>query len=77
MADADVFWFDDYTILYKDKRYLDFIPKRGTILTDQLNALARIAIIATIIFIFTKNNGMIPVALTVLVMTIVIHRLRQ
>ncbi len=50
-----IFWLDDYTILYKDGSYLDFIPRETMTRVEQLNAISRFTLYY-IILIFLFNN---------------------
>ena len=49
MVHHDKFWLDDLSLLYRDEKYLDFIPRPRMTRTEQLNALSRLAIYSGIV----------------------------
>lgn len=55
---TEKFWFDDFTVLYKD--YVSFFPKENTTRIEQLNAIARFSIYLFILILcfgtYDTNN---------------------
>lgn len=41
---SDPIWFEDYEILYKNDRYLDFFPSVNMSLSEKINAITRLGI---------------------------------
>ncbi len=52
-----IFWSNDPTILYKNEKYLEFIPTEKMSRIDQLNAVTRFCIYFLILAIITKQSN--------------------
>lgn len=53
------FWTNDPTVLYMNKKYLEFIPTQKMSRIDQLNAITRLAIYCLILAIIFKQSELI------------------
>lgn len=53
---AEPFWKDDPSILYKESLFMNFFPKKGQTISEQLNSLMRLTIYAGIIVSLYKKN---------------------
>jgi hypothetical protein len=70
------FWLDDITVLYKDNKYLDFVPVKEMSDIEKLNAISRSLIY--LLFIMTlmqKFNEFFYLLLSFLVFIILIYKL--
>jgi hypothetical protein len=67
-----IFWTDDFSILYKDNNYLNFMPSHDMTRIEQLNAITRFCIYFIILLYLTGNtSGWIQLPITLIVVTII------
>ena len=52
----DKFWFDDLTVLYKDKNYLQFFPSNDMSDIQKLNAIARFSLYLMVLLLLMADN---------------------
>lgn len=70
----NIFWLSDIMILFRDKKYLDFIPTNKMTHVEQLNAITRFCIYLIIILLITKRSKiLIYIAIIVIILTIVFY----
>lgn len=68
------FWIKDPTVLYKDSKYLEFIPTFDMSRVEQLNALTRFAIYFIILaLILGKTGTWIPIAVLFILFLIFLY----
>ena len=52
----DVFWYNDFSILFKYNRLDEFFPTKDMTIEEQLNSIVRLSFyISLILVIYTKN----------------------
>lgn len=72
--EKDIFWIDDITILFKNNKFLEFIPTNTMSHTEKLNAITRFSIYFSIlILIFNKNENWLILSVIVILMCIFYH----
>ena len=49
------FWLNNITILYKNDKYLDFVPNSKMTRVEQLNALSRFCFYLIFLFLFLEK----------------------
>lgn len=70
----DIFWYDDMSILYKNDKYLDFIPNSKMNYYEKINAIVRFCIYAIILsFIFNKSQRILILPIMIILMTKIIN----
>lgn len=71
-----IFWLDDLSILYKNNKYLEFIPLTTMTKIEQLNAITRFAIYFIIlILILNKDEIWIIIAVIIIGFTIYLNKM--
>ncbi len=67
---GDKFWAEDFTILFKKERLIEFFPRKEFTNNENLNAITRLVIYASILFfIFTKKQESLYYIIGVLLLT--------
>ena len=56
-TNKNVFWLNDITTLYKDKKYLQFIPNSSMTRIEQLNSITRFCIYLLILFLLFDDSS--------------------
>jgi hypothetical protein len=56
-TNKNVFWLNDITTLYKDKKYLQFIPNSSMTRIEQLNSITRFCIYLLILFLLFDDRS--------------------
>lgn len=71
---SDNFWFNDYTILFRSDRLLDFFPTPNDTNAEKLNSITRFGIYSSIILtIYNKNYRYLSIIFLVLLLTYFIY----
>ena len=71
-----VFWLNDITVLFKNDSYIKFIPTNDMTRIEQLNALTRLFIYLTILFVILgKTDDLIYIPLIGIVFCIILYNL--
>ena len=66
----DIIWYDDYSILYKNDNYLDFIPSSKMSYNEKINAIVRFCIYSIILsFIFNKSQRILILPILIIFIT--------
>ena len=52
----DIFWLNDFSILFKNDNYLYFFPSKYMTRNQQLNSLSRYSIYLFVVFFILSNN---------------------
>lgn len=66
----DIIWYDDYSILYKNDNYLDFIPNSKMSYNEKINAIVRFCIYSIILsFIFNKSQRILILPILIIFIT--------
>lgn len=74
----DEFWINDISILYKDKKFIEFIPHNNMTLNQKLNAITRFCIyFICIVILFCKNDLWIVFAVLVIIGCIAYYNIRN
>ena len=56
-TNKNVFWLNDITVLYKDKKYLQFVPNSSMNRIEQLNSITRFCIYMSILFLLFDDSS--------------------
>ena len=56
-TNKNVFWLNDITVIYKDKKYLQFIPNSSMTRIEQLNSITRFCIYLSILFLLFDDSS--------------------
>lgn len=68
------FWMDDPSILYKNKKYIDFIPSIDMTRVEQLNSITRLSLyFATLIVMFQKNAKWLYLPIIIIMASVVLY----
>jgi len=74
----NVYWMNDFKILYIDDNYIRFFPTKNMTRIEQLNALARFSIYLFIIFIIMdRKDEWLFVPIILIIMNIVLYNLLE
>ena len=66
----DVFWYNDFSILFKYNRLDEFFPTKDMTIEEQLNSIVRLSFyISLILVIYTKNINNLYIGIIVLLFT--------
>ena len=74
MENKTKFWLNDYSVLYRNGNYQDFIPTYKMDRTEKLNAITRLAIYFYIInYLFNGNNEWSYLSIGLIIMSILMN----
>ena len=66
----DLFWYNDFSILFKYSRLDEFFPSKDMTIEEQLNSIVRLSFyISIILVIYTKNINNLYITIIVLLFT--------
>lgn len=72
------FWMDDFTHLYKDGKYVQFVPKYEMTRIEQLNAVTRFCIYLIILFLlFKAEDKWLYIPITAIVIVVVMYNINK
>ena len=71
----DKYWFDDISILYRNEKYLDFIPNSRMNYNEKINAIVRFCIYSIILsLVFNKSQRILILPIIVIIITKIISK---
>ena len=71
---TNIFWLNDFTVLYKDGGYTKIIPIKNVSRAEQLNAITRFCICYIILLLLVgKSNGWIFIPIIIILFTIFLY----
>ena len=74
MENKTEFWLNDYSVLYRNGNYQDFIPTHKMNRTEKLNAITRLAIYFYIVnYLFNGNNEWSYLSIGLIVISILMN----
>lgn len=72
------FWLDDLTELYKDGKYVQFVPKYNMKRVEQLNSITRFCIYLIILLtLFKQKQSYLYVPVTIIVLTVIFYNVNK
>jgi hypothetical protein len=74
--DRYIFWIDDFTVLYKNHAYINFIPTSDMTRVEQLNALSRFFIyLIVLLLLFSQSTEWLYIPIIGLILTIILYNI--
>ena len=71
----DIYWYEDVSVLYKNDKYLDFIPNSKMNYNEKINAMVRFCVYAIILsLIFNKSQRILILPILLILMTKIISK---
>jgi len=77
---SDVFWFDNYKVLYENDNYILFFPRKNTSRVEQLNSIARFSIylfVLLLLFGDPLNTTWLYIPIFMLLGTIILYKFKD